>query len=220
MLSVYNNRIPLFSVVLCTFNRAKLLPRAINSLLVQTERDWELIVVDDGSNDNTNEIIRTFIAQYPECSIRYVFHSNRGTGLSRNAGILNSCGMYITFLDSDDEYEKEHLETRRSIILDYPEADLIHGGVKVIGNPYVADKDNPEKQVHLDECVIGGTFVVKNNVIKELGGFAALRYADDAEFFERCCREGYTVGKTDAATYIYHRETPDSLCSTQTITND
>lgn len=76
------------------------------------------------------------------------------------------------------------------------------------------DKDNPEKTIHLDECVIGGTFVIKRSTALALGGFAALRYADDSEFYERCFQQGYSIGKTDAATYIYHRETEDSLCST------
>ncbi len=213
MISAYKNRIPFFSVILCTYNRGQLLPRAIRSLLHQSETDWELIIVDDGSNDNTNEIVRRFIAGNPHCAIRYVFQPNKGTGLSRNVGILNSCGMYITFLDSDDEYEEEHLSIRRSIILDYPEADLIHGGARIIGNPFVADKNNPKEKIHLNECVIGGTFFIKHSVAHELGGFSALRYADDADFFERCNSQGYTIGKTDAPTYIYHRDTDDSLCT-------
>ncbi|HRE57873.1 MAG TPA: glycosyltransferase family A protein [Candidatus Kapabacteria bacterium] len=220
MLTIYKNRVPFFSVIMPTYNRARLIERALQSLLAQTEKDWELIIVDDGSTDNTNELIRRFIADNPQCAMRYSYHSNRGTGLSRNAGLMQACGLYVTFLDSDDEYEPEHLAIRRSIILDYPDIDLLHGGVNVIGNPFVKDKNNPEKSIHLDECVIGGTFVIKRSTALALGGFAALRYADDSEFYERCSQQGYSIGKTDAPTYIYHRETADSLCSTYSADTD
>ncbi|MFM8568072.1 MAG: glycosyltransferase family 2 protein, partial [Candidatus Kapaibacterium sp.] len=56
--SVYDHRVPFFSIILCTYNRAHLLPRAIASVHAQTERDWELVVVDDGSDDATAELIR------------------------------------------------------------------------------------------------------------------------------------------------------------------
>ncbi|MFN5308085.1 MAG: glycosyltransferase family 2 protein [Candidatus Kapaibacterium sp.] len=220
MLTIYKNRVPFFSVIMPTYNRAQLIERALQSLLAQTEKDWELIIVDDGSTDNTNELIRRFIADNPQYAVRYSYHSNRGTGLSRNAGIMQACGMYVTFLDSDDEYDTDHLAIRRSIILDYPDVDLIHGGVQIIGNPYVIDKNNPNNTIHLDECVIGGTFCIKRSTAIELGGFAALRYADDSEFYERCSQKGYSIGKTDAPTYIYHRETADSLCSTYSADTD
>ncbi|MFN9338956.1 MAG: glycosyltransferase family 2 protein, partial [Candidatus Kapaibacterium sp.] len=131
MLTIYKNRVPFFSVIMPTYNRAQLIERALQSLLAQTEKDWELIIVDDGSTDNTNELIRRFIADNPQYAVRYSYHSNRGTGLSRNAGIMQACGMYVTFLDSDDEYDTDHLAIRRSIILDYPDVDLIHGGVQI-----------------------------------------------------------------------------------------
>ncbi|MFN9339793.1 MAG: hypothetical protein ACK6BZ_09915, partial [Candidatus Kapaibacterium sp.] len=78
----------------------------------------------------------------------------------------------------------------------------------------------PNNTIHLDECVIGGTFCIKRSTAIELGGFAALRYADDSEFYERCSQKGYSIGKTDAPTYIYHRETADSLCSTYSADTD
>ena len=79
MLTIYHNRVPFFSVIMPTYNRAALLERALQSLLAQTEKDWELIIVDDGSTDNTNELIRRFIALNPQTPIRYCYHSNRCT---------------------------------------------------------------------------------------------------------------------------------------------
>ena len=65
--------------------------------------------------------------------------------LSRNRGIKESSGKFITFLDSDDEYEKDHLLKRIEYMNAHPEVDLIHGGVEIIGNEYVRDKDNPDR---------------------------------------------------------------------------
>jgi glycosyltransferase involved in cell wall biosynthesis len=143
-----------------------------------------------------------------------VYHSNRGTGLSRNAGLLASCGLFVTFLDSDDEYLPDHLATRREILHSYPEVDLLHGGTEIVGNPYVPDKNDTSRTIHLSECVIGGTFVVRRDRALALGGYGTMRYADDTDFFERAHNAGYVIGETDAATYRYHRDTPDSLCNT------
>ncbi|MBS1538101.1 MAG: glycosyltransferase family 2 protein [Bacteroidetes bacterium] len=212
MTTIYPNRIPFYSVIIPTFNRATLLPRALESLLQQTETDWEAIICDDGSNDGTFGIAQKFIGLNQ--NIRYHYHSNRGTGLTRNAGLVAACGLFVTFLDSDDEYLPEHLSIRKEILWDYPEVDLLHGGVEIIGNPFVADKDNPKKKIHLSKCVIGGTFVINRISALDIGGFSALRYADDADFFGRAQTAGFTIGETDAATYKYYRDTPDSLCST------
>ena len=212
MTSIYAKRIPFFSVIIPTFNRATLLIRALNSLINQSEKDWEALIIDDGSTDSTFEVSRSYILNNP--NIRYQFHQNRGTGLSRNAGLLASCGIYTTFLDSDDEYAIDHLSIRKEILLDYPEADFLHGGVTVKGNPFVPDKNNPKELIHLSKCVIGGTFVFKRTAALDIGGFGSMRYADDSDFFERVQTAGLTIGETDAATYIYYRDTPDSLCNT------
>ncbi|MBK9246757.1 MAG: glycosyltransferase family 2 protein [Ignavibacteria bacterium] len=211
MTTIYDKRIPFFSVIIPTFNRAALLPRALKSLLSQSEHDWEGIICDDGSTDETFDIAKAYIAKCP--NIRYVYHQNRGTGLTRNSGLLAACGIYATFLDSDDEYLPTHLAIRKEILLDYPEADLLHDSVKIIGETFVPDKNNPYRSISLADCVIGGTFFVKRELALGLGGFSALRYADDADFFERAQKAGFTIGETDAQTYIYHRDTPDSLCT-------
>ena len=211
-ISVYDSRIPFFTVVLCTYNRAQLLQRAVDSLISQDELDWELVVIDDGSIDNSYEIIKNYSLHHS--NIRYMFHTNRGLGASRNAGLLASCGLYITFLDSDDEYLHNHLYIRKQVCVQNPEIDFFHGGVDIIGNPYVPDKSNISKHIHLNECAIGGTFVIRREVALRLGGFPHQRFADDATFFEKARASGVNIAKIDAATYRYYRDTPDSLCNT------
>jgi glycosyltransferase involved in cell wall biosynthesis len=93
------------SVVVPTFNRAKYLPSSIGSVLNQTFQDWELIVVDDGSTDNTQEVVESF----NDPRITYVYQENAERSAARNNGIKHAKGEWICFLDSDDEYNPLHL---------------------------------------------------------------------------------------------------------------
>jgi glycosyltransferase involved in cell wall biosynthesis len=215
MLTSYSKRIPFFSVIMCTFNRNHLISRALDSLLLQVEKDWECIIVDDGSIDETFHTVKKYADKYS--NVKYIYHSNKGTGLSRNAGILAASGMFITFLDSDDEYHPDHLSIRKTILEEYTNLDLLHGGVDIIGNPYVTDKDDYTKQIHLSECVIGGTFVIPRYKLHQIGGFSNLRYADDADLYQKAVDASWNIAKVDYPTYIYHRDSPDSLCSNQLI---
>ena len=100
---------PTVSVIIPTYNRAHLVGRAIRSVLNQTYQDFELIVVDDGSTDNTGEVVRSFNDDRIKC-IRH--EENKGGGAARNTGIRAAWGEYIAFLDSDDEWLPENLEKK------------------------------------------------------------------------------------------------------------
>ena len=103
---------PTVSVILPTYNRAHLLDRAIRSVLDQTYQDFELIVVDDGSSDNTEEVVTNFT----DPCIRYLRHEqNRGAAAARNTGIRVAQGEYIAFLDSDDGWLPGKLEKQMKV---------------------------------------------------------------------------------------------------------
>jgi glycosyltransferase involved in cell wall biosynthesis len=210
-MQVYISFEPIVSIILPTFNREKLLVRAINSVLNQTIQNWELIIVDDGSTDNTFEVVNSYLQKQE--NIRYIKHSNRRPPLSQNVGIISSVGKYISFLGSDDEYKPTYLEERINFLQTHSDVDLIHGGVEIIGHPFVKDKNDLSKEIHLSECVIGGTFFGKRKVFFELDGFKNLKYSDDSDFFERALQK-FKIEKVDFPTYVYYRDTPDSICST------
>lgn len=212
MILLPRSRIPFFSVVVCTYQRAHCLAEALDSLLAQSEPDWECVVVDDGSSDGTAELVRGYAAS--DDRFRYMWQSNRGTGLARNAGVAASSGLFVTFLDSDDTYAPEHLDIRKQVLVEYPGIVLLHGGCEVIGDPWVVDKDDPAKRVHLSECVIGGTFVLHRESLIAVGGFSDRRYADDAELYARLEQAGAMIARIDEPTYRYNRTSADSLCST------
>jgi len=199
---------PKISVILTVYNRAHFLRRCIDSLLNQSFKDWELIIVDDGSNDNSIEILNEYELNYE--NIKVFQQENKKLPLSRNKGIELSEGEYITFLDSDDEYVKDHLLKRIEYMEMHPEIDLIHGGVNIIGDEYVRDKNNPHKFIHLSECTIGATFFGKRNVFIDLNGFKNLKYSEDSEFLERAEKK-FKVTKVEFNTYKYYRDSPDSI---------
>ena len=100
---------PTVSVIIPTYNRAHLIGRAIQSVLNQTYQDFEVIVVDDGSTDNTEEVIKEY--QEQDRRIRYIRHEkNKGGSAARNTGIKLAKGKYIGLLDDDDEWLPEKLE--------------------------------------------------------------------------------------------------------------
>lgn len=206
--------LPFFSVIITSYNRAELLRRALNTLILQTESDWEAIIIDDGSTDRTPLQITSYLKNK---KIRFYRQENKGCVVSKNTGIALSRGKYITFLDSDDEYNPDHLATRKKMLTENPTIDFLHGGVKVIGNPYVPDRFETDKRVHLNHCVIGGTFFINHKLLADLKGFKNITLGHDAELFDRVIKSGAKIMKTDLPTYIYHRETEDSITNNQPI---
>ncbi|MEI6757333.1 MAG: glycosyltransferase family A protein [Chlorobium sp.] len=192
---------PLVSVIMPTFNRAGHLEKAVQSVLSQSFDNWELIIVDDGSSDNTFETLEPFIARFP--NIRYMKHKNRKAALSRNAGIQASFGRYITFLDSDDHYLENHLESRMEIIETMPDVDLLCGGYHCDENMMVKDCKNPDRLIHVRECIVGGTFFGRRELFIALEGYRDLDYAEDTDLWERAS-ERFTLKKIEEPkTYVY-----------------
>lgn len=200
---------PFFFVVITTYNRAQLLSRALQSLLAQTEKDWEAIIIDDGSTDNTGSVMAKIQHNHPK--LTYFRQKSSGAVAAKNAGITHSSGQYITFLDSDDEYHPEHLRHRKKMLLENPQIDFLHGGAEIIGSPYVPDKNNLQLPVHLKECAIGGTFFIRRTLMAKLRNFHDIPLGSDADFLERCRLADANIMTTNIPSYIYHREHANSI---------
>ncbi len=210
--------IPDFSVVIATYNRADVLSRAVLSLINQTCASWEGIVVDDGSTDNTRQVISDFISK--GYSIQYIQQNHFGEVGAKNKGISKSSGRYITFLDSDDEYKTNHLESRLRILQQDSSIQLLHGGVTIIGNKYVPDIHQPGRMISLSECVIGGTFFLRADAMLSLDGLRQKDIGSDADLFSRAVEKEFIIKRTDIPTYIYHREREDSITHKYVPKND
>lgn len=199
------------SVILTLFNSKHFYKRAVDSVLNQTFKNYELIIVDDGSEDDIE------LELFPELkkneNFKYIRHSNKKHPLSLNTGIVNSTGNYITFIDSDDEYKNSHLEERVNYFLQNGnDADLIYSSATIVGDEkdfYVPDAKDNSKLIHLDDCIIGGTFFGRREVFEKLNGFKNV-YSHDSEFYERA-NKAFNVRKFNSPTYIYYRNNPEGI---------
>src|SRR5512138_2865722 len=205
----YKNPPPFFSIIITTYNRSNIIRRALDSLLLQTETDWEALIIDDGSTDDT--YTATFPYFSKDIRIKYYKRFHKGEAISKNAGICLSAGRYISFLDSDDEYDPSHLAARKNIFLNNPELKFLHGGVKILGNQYVPDRFDNSKKINLNDCVIGGTFFIDRDFLVSLKGFRKIYLGTDSDLYDRAKQTNQKIMEIKVPTYIYHHEAEDSI---------
>jgi glycosyltransferase involved in cell wall biosynthesis len=180
---------PDISVIIPTFNRAHTLPRALDSVMVQTLQSMEIIIVDDGSTDETNAVL----ADYPGLCI--ISQDNRGVSAARNVGIEKAGGEWLAFLDSDDEWLKEKLQKQWDAICNddklicHTEEIWIRNGQRV--NPMKKHQKYGgliyEKCLPL--CVISPSSVmIHKTVFNDVGNFdETLEVCEDYDLWLRIC---------------------------------
>lgn len=184
---------PLVSVIIPTFNRAKLCARAIRSALAQTYSPLEVIVVDDGSTDGTAEAIAGEFGD----SIVLVRQPNGGVSAARNAGLARARGQYLAFLDSDDLWERDKVTHQVDWLEQNPDFGMILCNIAVRGvdgaNAGVIDR---RPRLPRDGAILGdvirnpslvpSTVLIRRRVYEQLGGFdPELRTAEDLDFHMR-----------------------------------
>ncbi|MCC5789028.1 MAG: glycosyltransferase family 2 protein [Opitutales bacterium] len=201
------------TVILCTYNRAFFLPWALKSLRDQQGARFRVLVVDDGSTDETLSVLAGAVAELFSTEV-FCLGRNGGIGAARNAALGRARTEWVTFLDSDDAYAPGHLaEYERAREL-HPEVDLFHGSAEVIGDRWVRDKDDPAKKVDVAECIIGGTFLLRREKALALGGFPEDCYGDDSFFFAQAREAGWKIHFLGQTGYRYHRDHESSLTKT------
>lgn len=187
----YNARMPSISVIIPTFNRRDMLPRAIDSVLGQTRPPEEVIVVDDGSTDGTADLIRT---TYP--GVRVIEQRNAGVSAARNRGITNAHGQWIALLDSDDVWLPQKLERQLEALSQHPSFRLVHcdeiwfrNGVRV--NPMNKHKKQGGyifAQCLALCCISPSAVLIESTLFDEVGRFdAGLPACEDYDLWLRIC---------------------------------
>lgn len=207
-----HNDSPLVSVILCTYNRAHLVKRAIASVLTQSHRNWELIIIDDGSADDTGQVVMPVVKSNPR--IMYFYHANQGLARSRNIGITLASGEYTTFLDSDDEYREHHLSIRIKAMENKPLPALIYGGIEYVGPPeyqFAPDARHTGRMIHLSKCYASGTFFARTSALKKLNGFRNLPFGEDFDFIRRAGKKGMKITEVKEPTYRYRVDADNRL---------
>ena len=145
------DRSPLVSVIIPTFNSGKFIAHAVQSVLAQTYRQLEIIVIDDGSTDATKDVLREFNGH-----IRYCYQENRGPSAARNAGIKIARGDYICFLDADDIWMPNKLEVQLAFMEQYDDISLVFSDTEEV---------DPDKGLH--RSVLART-VLRNDIVSQI----------------------------------------------------
>jgi GT2 family glycosyltransferase len=171
--------VPLFSVIVPVFNRAALLRDTLESILRQRLTDYEIIVVDDGSNDGSTAVARAF-----RDKVRVLEQANLGPGAARNLGCQHALGRYVAFLDSDDLWFPWTLEVYAQVIRQANEPAFIAGKPKRFSDPAALDSIAREQLVvseFVDYYASGdewrwwgvSSFVIRRDALQSVGGFTS-----------------------------------------------
>lgn len=209
------------SVIIPTYNRVQFLAKTINSILHQTIPAKEVILVDDGSNDNTADLAREYGKD-----VIYVYQKNQGVSAARNLGISLATSKYITFLDSDDYWDPKKLEKQVTAMEEHPDAvahicniswykgkDIRPQSFWVNSNAQRAENEegalnNPLAWVIKDSVAVVPSIMVRSDVLKIAGGFnTALSLWEDTDFAARVALCGPWVFSTDP--FVFIRELSD-----------
>ena len=182
---------PTVSVVLPTHQRRKILRQAIASVLAQTYRDFELIVIDDGSTDGTGEMVESLDGW--DGRLRYRWQPNRGASAARNAALRLAQGEIVAFLDSDNVWRPDHLERLVGALERHPDADLAHE------RPFVGRRASKAERVmtHVRTLLVGNLIpqisgvAVRRDAALAAGGFnERMNLGEDADLWLRLALQG------------------------------
>ena len=204
---------PRVSVVIPTYNRVAMLRRAIDSVLAQTVRDFELIVVDNGSRDGTEEMVRNI----PDPRVRLVRRPRpEGPARARNAGIAVARGEWVAFLDDDDEWLPEKLERQMARVEQEsdPKIAIVYcsfylerasGERSLPTDPELPEGDLLDIYLKQDVASAPSLYVVKRSALTEIGGFApAADSAEDVDCWMRLACRGYRFVAVQEPLVVYH----------------
>lgn len=194
---------PKVSVVITTFNRADFLRKAIESVLRQTYKDFELLILDNSSTDNTENVVKTL----NDMRIRYVRHLPMGISAARNLGVKEAKGEFIAFLDDDDEWLGNKLTAQIKVFEGAGVAmALVYGGfVWVDSEGKELEKHRPKLQGKILKdllwqrdpfCGSASNPMLRKSAIEELGGYdESVKTGEDWELYLRLSKK-YEIGFT------------------------
>ena len=203
---------PFFSILVPVFNAEKYLMRALDSLYRQTFQDFEVLLCDDASTDNSREILQNITD--PRFRL-FSNKENRGVGKTLEKLRQQARGGWVARLDADDAYADKYLETRQQIIESLPHYDYLYGGIKPLnGSDKVPCCEDPSREISISDTSQGATLIIRTQVLDNLGGFAPLHYGEDYDLFTRAQKAGLKMLLLNDDNYFYYRDNEKSLTQT------
>lgn len=215
-----NTKQSLVSVIMPTYNHARFIGEAIDSVLNQTYKNFELIIVDNYSEDNTEKIV----ASYKDDGVKYLKFKNNGViAASRNYGIKHSRGEYIAFLDSDDMWLPEKLEKQIKVFQDSNETSMLYTRFKTIEGDIISNKIFPKngtyksgnifKSLYRRSFIACSSVMVKRRVLDQVGLFDTdpnLIAIEDTDLWLRITLK-YIAKCADSLPLFLYRIQPQSI---------
>ncbi|MBU2955617.1 glycosyltransferase [Marinobacter sp. F3R08] len=180
---------PLISIITPTYNRADFIAEAVQSVLDQTYQNFEHLIVDDGSNDNTREVLSPFLE---DDRFKYFYQENQGQSVARNLALKHARGDFICFLDSDNAWLPIHLESLLAAFQETPDVDIVYGdGITIDEKGNELRRKNIKRhsgyiafQMLKDNCVGMNMTMARRRCFDEMGGMSGKRkVADDYDLW-------------------------------------
>lgn len=208
---------PTVSVVIPTYNRAAFLAQAIRSVLAQTYTDFEVIVVDDGSADDTAAVVRSF----DDARVRYLYQTNSERSVARNRGLEAAKGIYLAFLDDDDRYLPHKLACQAAFLETNPDADLVASGAQWVDEQgAVLDTWRPwqvQPELTLLSCLyscrlLTSTVLFRRQVLERLDHWfdPGVIPVEDTDFFIRILYAGCRMAWLPEVVSVYRLHSANS----------
>lgn len=218
---------PFFSVLIPLYNKENFVQRTLKSLLEQKFKDFEIIIVNDGSTDKSLEIVKSLKTE----KINLLNQQNQGVAAARNNGVEVSKGKWIAFLDADDIWKPEHLQELKNCIDELPKAELVSNAYKIklersfIKTPVYSKNlseginyiDNYLEYSFIDPLFWTSSIAVKKEIFEALEGFDEdLKTGEDLDFMIRFSQK-YKIGYNPTHTITYNRITENNLSDAHTL---
>ena len=215
-----------FSVIIPLYNKAPYVRKALETVCAQTYRDYEIIVINDGSTDNSAIIAEEFLNGVDGISYKILSQQNAGVSAARNNGVAQAQGEYVAFLDADDWWEPTYLERMAQLIEDYPEAGLYASNYVYYkpGKTHVA-LNIPTGYINYPKAyyeggampVWTGATIMPKRIFDEMGGFpVGIKLGEDFLLWAKTALH-YSVAFLNEALAWYNNDVPVALRATRNL---
>lgn len=190
--------LPLVSVLIPTYNYGRFLKQCLESVVNQTYKNIEVIIVDDGSTDNTKQIIQ----EYPV--VRYYYQNNSGVSVARNRLLKEARGEYIAFIDADDYWTEDKIEKQISYLQNHPDEDMVFSICRnFFDNEQVANNKKAQFLAQTDFLAGIPSALIKKEIFDKFGFFEDdMEYGEDSEWLMRVRLHGIKSGRIDEVLYF------------------